>query len=409
VDNVHTFERFAPFWAPIPAAVRLRTPETPGTGGSQRIAAIDAARGCAMVLVCLSHVKQHLFESAPALYWLLMTVTRVATPAFLLLSGFVIGYLLRRDSRGHVGITLVDRGLFLLLVTHALMGISKLGQHAGVVPWLFERVEITDVIGVALFVAVLLRSVPPRILIGLGVGLCLVSWPGAMLLEAHSTLARMILGPLLHVRSAAGASIEAPFVAYVGVFLIGMGLSGRFHGELLAGAARDIARPLLKVGAIAVAIALLGVLLWHSMKGLLPEALRTPPLVELVRGALDPRWKLPPSPAYLLFYGGFGLLLTSGFLNGRPAWLVSPVARFTAVIGRASLMCFVAQDLLFFGIPTALGLGSIDSVVFWFAYLAFGLMVLYALARRWDEAGGNRFLTVGLKSIASARRAVPSG
>ena len=236
--------------------------------------------------MCLSHIKQHVLESAPTLYWFLMTVTRVATPTFLLLSGFVIGYLLRRDSRGHAGITLVDRGLFLLLVGHALMGITKITQHAGVASWLFDRVEITDVIGVALFVAVLLRSVRPEMLIGWGAALCLVSWPCAMLLEPQSDLARMILGPLLHVRSAAGASIEAPIVAYVGVFLIGMGLSGRFHDALLAGAARDVARPLVKIGAISVAIALLGVLLWHSSKGLLPEALRTPPFVDFMRGEI---------------------------------------------------------------------------------------------------------------------------
>jgi len=362
-----------------------------------------------MVLVCLSHIKQHLVESSPPIYWILMSVTRVATPTFLLLSGFVIGYLLRRDSRGRASITLVDRGLFLLLVAHGLMGISNVTEHAGVASWLFERVEITDVIGMALFVAVLLRSVRPEMLIGLGAGLFLVSWPCAMLLEARSELARMILGPLLHVPGTAGASIEAPLVAYVGVFLIGMGLSGRLHEALLDGVTRDIARPLFRLGAISVAIALLGVLLWHSAKGMLPEALRAPPFVELVRGALDPRWKLPPSPAYLLFYGGCGLLLASGFLNGRPAWLVSPIARFTAVLGRASLMCFVVQDLVFFGIPNAIGLDSIQSVFFWSAYLAVGLMLLYALARRWDEAHGNRFLTVGLKSIASLRRAAPSG
>jgi uncharacterized membrane protein len=416
VDTVHTFERFTPFWAASPSARSaqsdngsLQTLRTSGPGGSGRIAAIDAARGCAMVLVCVSHVKQHLVDSAPTLYWFLMTVTRVATPTFLLLSGFVIGYLLRRESRARVGITLVDRGLFLLLVAHALMGISKLAWHDGVTSWLFERLEITDVIGLALLVAVLVRSARPEILIGWGAALCLLSWPAAMLLEPGSATARMFLVPLFHVRSAAAASIEAPIVAYVGVFLIGMGLSGRLHGALVAGAARDVARPLLKAGAISVALALLGVLLWHSGKGLLPDVLRMPPLVDFVRGALDPRWKLPPSPAYLLFYGGCGLLLTSWLLNGRPAFLVSPITRFAAVIGRASLMCFVVQDILFFGIPMALGLDSIGSVPFWFAYLAVGLVLLYALARRWDEAGGNRFLTVGLKWMASLRRPAPSG
>src|SRR5688572_17056908 len=71
-----------------------------------RIEAIDAARGCAMILVFASHIKQHFLQTSPDVYLALLNVTRIATPTFLLLSGFVIGHLLRNDSRGHVGIAL---------------------------------------------------------------------------------------------------------------------------------------------------------------------------------------------------------------------------------------------------------------------------------------------------------------
>jgi uncharacterized membrane protein len=59
-------------------------------GAETRIAAVDAARGCAMLMVCLSHIRHHFVASAPALEWALAVVTRIATPTFLLLSGFVV-------------------------------------------------------------------------------------------------------------------------------------------------------------------------------------------------------------------------------------------------------------------------------------------------------------------------------
>jgi hypothetical protein len=360
-----------------------------------------------MVLVCVSHIKQHFVDSAPQLYWLLMATTRVATPAFLLLSGFVIGHLLRADVRRSIGITLVDRGLFLILVAHLLMGLSDVTSHAGVGSWLFERLEVTDVIGFALFIAVLLRAASPRALIVAGASLCLLSWPFAWFWHPESAVGRVAGALIFHTATAQNPSIEAPLAAYIGMFLIGMGLSGRFHAELLARSTRTIAAPLFRMAAVAIMIVLIGILAWHNAKGLLPGSLLAPPIVEALRGTLDPSWKMPPSPAYLLFCGGMGLLMTAALMNGRPAWLVEPTVRVASVIGRASLMCFVVQDLLFHLVPRILGFDGVQSVPFWLAYLAACLLLIYWLARRWDAANGNRFLTVGLKKLAR-RSASPS-
>src|SRR6185295_1076090 len=138
-----------------PAASFL--PEPPVAGAAtERIVAIDAARGCAMVLVCISHVAVYL-SAAPDLQWFLLMVARVATPTFLLLSGFVIAHLLQPGANRHVSVMLVDRGLFLLVVAHALLGLWMLPE-LGVLHWAFARTGITDAIGVALLSAVLLRA-----------------------------------------------------------------------------------------------------------------------------------------------------------------------------------------------------------------------------------------------------------
>jgi peptidoglycan/LPS O-acetylase OafA/YrhL len=98
------------------------------TAPSSRITGIDAARGCAMFLVCLSHIKQHTVPSYPDLHEALVLVTRIATPTFLLLSGFVIGHVLRSSRRSNVGISLLDRGLFLILIAHLLLGWTDIHQ-----------------------------------------------------------------------------------------------------------------------------------------------------------------------------------------------------------------------------------------------------------------------------------------
>jgi hypothetical protein len=122
-----------------------------------------------------------------------------------------------------------------------------------------------------------------------------------------------------------------------------------------------------------------------------------------VREFLDPRGKRPPSAAYLLFYGGSGLLLLSLLFNGKPAWLIRPTIRWTGVIGRASLVVFVLQDWLFFGVPKVLALESIGAPAFWLLYLLACTAVLYAFASAWGRMQGNRFLSVGLIRVAHGR------
>jgi hypothetical protein len=409
---VHTFESHPPLLE------ALRPPDRPSTSDvatvdlqtrarRPRIATIDAARGCAMILVCLSHIKHHFVESAPQLHWLLMATTRVATPTFLLLSGFVIGHLLRADVRRSIGLTLVDRGLFLILIAHLLMGLSEVTDHAGFGSWLFARLEITDIIGFALFVAVLARGASPRVLIAGGGAMCLLSWPFAMFWLPETDVGRVLGSLIFHTRTTQNPSIEAPLAAYVGIFLIGMGLSGRFHAELLARSTRAIAAPLFRMAVVAIAIVAIGILVWHNAKGVLPDFMRAPATVDALRGMLDPSWKMPPSPAYLLFYGGMGLLMTSILLGERPAWLVAPIVSIASVIGRASLMCFVVQDLLFFVVPSILGFDGVQWPPFWFAYLAACLLLICWLARQWDAANGNRFLTVGLRNLRRRRESAP--
>lgn len=370
----------------------------------QRIAAVDAARGCAMLLVCVSHIKHHFVESAPELYSALLLTTRIATPTFLLLSGFVIGHLLRGNSKGNVTWSLVDRGLFLVLIVHFLLGVNELGQLT-LAQWVFGKVMITDVIGVALCIAVVIRGASTAALFSAGTALCLLSWVIAMTLEVESEGMQLLAAVLFHLHSAPNRLIDVALLPYLGLFLLGMGLSSYCREALRNCESNRLARRLGTIGLAGIGIVLTGILAWHFGKDALPEGWRDPHIVTLLRATLHPGSKAPPSPAYLMFYAGAGLLMTAMLFYGRPRWLVSTIAGKTAVIGKASLLCFIAQDWLLFLVPQTLGFAHLTSVPFWVGYLALCVVALFYLSTLWMRLDGNRFFTVGLKRVMQRRAA----
>ena len=142
--------------------------ETPRRDG--RILTIDGARGVAMILVFVAHFSDAYYGlSSPVRHGLLTFVTRVASPAFVWISGIMLGILYHRH-REHFERTrnrLIDRGLFLILVGHPLIA----GAHF---PNGLRIVFITDTIGVAVIVgALLIARAQPRTLAVLGAGMLL--------------------------------------------------------------------------------------------------------------------------------------------------------------------------------------------------------------------------------------------
>jgi uncharacterized membrane protein YeiB len=157
-----------------------------------------------------------------------------------------------------------------------------------------------------------------------------------------------------------------------------------------------LANNLLRIGARAVCAVIVGIALWPLLRLSLELFPVHSELIHVLRLTLDPRSKLPPSPAYLLFYGGGGLFLAGLLLRAQEARATKRFVDWFAVIGRASLMCYVLQDWLLKLLPAVFRFEDKTSMSFWFAYLGGTLLVLYRLARRWDRARANRFLSVGL-------------
>lgn len=365
-----------------------------------RILGIDAARGTAMALVCLSHIKEHFVTSAPEMYLALMHVTRIATPTFLLLSGFVIGYVLRNSARPHVRLTFVDRGLFLLLVAHWLIGLSDL-RSVEFSQWVFSRALIIDAIGISLLVAVCVRLASAAALAFSGAAIAVFSWILGMTLEVESPVLRGAADLLFNLRSVSNTLVDIALMPYLGVFVIGMALSKRLNVALRARDEVALAKTLCAFGATAIGLVACAIIAWPLTRAWVTELGWAAYDIQLLRQTLDPRFKWPPSPAYLLLYGGAGLLLAAWFLWSRPARWMKPVTAVMAVPGRAALMCFVVQDWMLRLLPPMLGFDQVASIAFWWIYLLGTLLLLYGLSRWWDRHNGNRWLTVGLKWLAN--------
>jgi hypothetical protein len=209
---------------------------------------------------------------------------------------------------------------------------------------------------------------------------------------------------LFDLQNARNPKIDAPLMPYVGVFLLGMALDLRLRPLLAQARNGAMATRFFVAGAACVFATVAGVIVWHFAKEHVVALIGNAEVVDRVRLTFSPLSKRPPSPAYLLFYGGAGLLLLAICFARRPAALMDRVVSHASVIGRASLMCFVVQDWIFHLVPRVLGFDGNTSVAFWFAYFGVGLVVLYCLAKAWGRVNGNRYMTIGLKRAMSRAR-----
>lgn len=304
-----------------------------------------------MVMVCVSHIKHHFSDSTPELEFLITVATRVATPTFLLLSGFVVSHLLRMDSAGKTRISLIDRALFLLLVAHALIALDALPE-VGFLDWYFGRSLVTDAVAVALLAAVLLRNRSAMFLATLGTALCLASWALAMMIDLpQSAAGRLASAVLFDMQGARNPMIDAPLLPYVGVFFVGMALHLKVQARLTEAKDAEIAARMFVAGSSAILVAVAGVIAWHFAKDYIAESIANPDVVDRLRATVNPLTKRPPAPFYLLFYGGAGLLLLAACFARWPPTLMDRLIGYTSVIGRASLMCYVVQDWIFHLFP----------------------------------------------------------
>jgi uncharacterized membrane protein len=360
----------------------------------RRVFAFDAARGIAMVLVCVEHFFVIFLRGVESDDWyvkLALLVTIMATPTFVLVSGTLIGY--QVESRGSqfcvFRIHLIDRAVFLITIGHLLITMftaTKTGlRHAMVEVYVTDTLAFCIIIGVFLVPAL---GTHLRLILGLsiyvGSWLTWLFWtPAAPVLELFKSVTVGMPPDQL--------AIFCPLLPWFGVYLAGSSVGG-WIAKSMSQAQRPVSQQIR-----AIAFTMIGT-------GIVIKALFM--LQSRVSGvALPLEWfyfaspyqQTPPGPLYLLLYLGGGLFLMSVlFARVELSWVMK-CATILIPIGRNSLPIFIAQFFVYYTVFCLIIRAEPKiTLVMAAAFLSLSLMGLWAFARMFDRYRVSRFLTTGL-------------
>ena len=327
--------RARPFAAAVTIPIGVTSPTT-----STRSEDLDAARGAAMVFVCLSHFTSAFFPSMelPGPQQWLAIVTMVASPTFVMLSGVLLGWRYRTAPerfprfRSH----LLDRALFLLTIGHLAIEASQLRRMAvgGENPMF---VVLTDVIAIALIVGpIVVAQLGVRARLVVAVALYMFAWSLILFWTPDHQLGRVVKAMLFGLRSSEGdiGGYCVPVVPWLAVYIAATCMGHALAGRATKAGLLDC--PLLwRLGLAGVSIALLQRLVVLDVLG--------------HRGGewvmmLSALWqKVPPGPAYLVFYGGAGLMMVAFVAQLRQLVAGQVATRWLELVGRNSAIVFIAQ------------------------------------------------------------------
>jgi uncharacterized membrane protein len=349
---------------------------------SNRIDAIDVARGTAMLGVFVSHFAFGYFNrgvTASYVPWLYY-VGMIASPMFMIISGVVLGFLFKTQGSnfGKIRMKLMVRGLFLLGVGRILIvmaHISTAGSLVGALQWGF----ITDVIGMNLILGpMLIGSIKPRGRIVFSTGLYVLSivivlvWhPASFSLQA---LKEMVFGEEYGRRVFAEFF---PFIPWFSLYFTSSCIGERIGKYHLQNDSTRMPSFVLKVAMVSLCSVLVLKVSFYllSIRHVLPDTVSSlGVLVSLFH-------KRPPFPGYFLFFGGVGLFLLSAFLkfDGSNRF-VREFSQVMIMVGRTSLFVFIVQYYVYFTIFSELRLPYSP---FWPVYFFLSVGFILLLSNLW--------------------------
>lgn len=374
----------------------MQAHESPHPPVKRRLRGIDAARGMAMVLVCLAHFGYVYFQqvNGPAEAAIVTGVTMIASPTFMLISGMMLGllYLTRADSFGAIARTLLGRGVFLLTVGHILIVVACI-PRAGGFEAAMTRGFITDAIGVAIIVGpFLVRRIPTGGRLALAAGLyaasAVMAWGWSPRPDTFLNLVDYVFsGPNLGDTRA-----NFPVLPWLALYLCGTAI-GEWMGRAVAGgpelqryrrhgATARMERGLrwLGLASVVVALGIKSVFLWLRNAGVFTSADALPFAITSIFQ------KFPPSLPYLLFYGGLGLVMTGSILTLSRSERLRRLIDALSVLGRASLFVFLLQFYVYYVVLHYLRL---PYTPLWPLFFLLSLTLVWVAAFWWLSRGWN--------------------
>jgi uncharacterized membrane protein len=365
-----------------------------------RLAALDAVRGTAMLLVFVSHFLDEfrladLSQSSQVSDYLTL-VTRVATPTFVLVSGIILGYLYRAKGNQfpHLRIHLIDKAFFLLTIGHLL--IATFTAEKSSFSYSVSVGYVTDTLGLcAIGSLLLIPHTQPTTRLWWGVGLYLVSWTHWCLGGSGSPIVEVLKGILLGPQADGTIIFYFPLLPWFGVHLIGSYLGeelGAHKSSELYGSGRKI------LTRLSAGLLLFIVTTKVTYTTVISMGLLTPS--GCVYQFFSPYQKYPPGPTYLLFYGGLALLLISGLLFAKWVQWFQWLMRSLETVGRNSLLAFLLQYFVYYTVLHWLVTKSdlITPMMAW-AFLLLSIFGQVALITLLDRYHVRRVWTVGLPRL----------
>ncbi|HEX9310405.1 MAG TPA: heparan-alpha-glucosaminide N-acetyltransferase domain-containing protein [Gemmatimonadaceae bacterium] len=366
--------------------------------GSSRVASIDAARGAAMLFVCLAHFANayHFVSGADDTGGYIVMIGLIASPTFVTVSGLVAGFLAvtRSSSFAALRRKLFDRGLFLLVVGHAILALSGIVTGRGFSA-AYRVGYITDVIGFAvMFGPALVTSLQARSRLLLAMSVFALSWAAVFLWIPTDGLPALAKHYLIGAPNPADWTRgDFPLIPWFAVYLAGTVLGERLGKHYLGKTSPAGHRFLATIGIGSISFAVAIKVGLTALKLSFPSFAQSHPNLLFV---LSPYQKFPPGLVYVTFFGGAGMLLVAAILEAGRRRVLPLLLNQLRQIGLASLFVYVLQYYLYVVVLRGLRLPYSP---FWPVLFLVSIAILAAAAAGWNAIEGNRFLTVGIGAL----------
>jgi uncharacterized membrane protein len=367
-----------------------------------RVQGLDAARGIAMLFVCVSHFGFSYFRGMPGHALeasVIMRLGMIASPTFVLLSGLLLGFLHRTRPADMPALRakLIDRALFMLIVGHILLQLADPHVEGGghIVRWAF----ITDVIALGLLVGpLLIDRVRPGQRLVVASALYAFGWIGLSVWHPEAMTTRIVKECFFGPEAARNLPGTFPVLPWLAVYIAATVL-GEHLGTLCAvGRLGEMRLTLTRLALVCFLVALGLRILPFVLK-----AIGVGTTSGILWALGWPFQKLPPSPAYLGFYTGLGLLMIRGLLAADEHPTLHRWLRIPSALGRASLVAFIAQAFVYF---TVLRWWDPAYSPLWPLVLIVSLTIVLGIGLLWERLGSNDALTVGYRFMPLLTRRV---
>jgi hypothetical protein len=354
----------------------MNNPKVP----SNRLNEIDGARGTAMIAVCLSHFLYMSYRHPTP--DIILNIVRFASPAFMLISGTMLGYLFQTscDGWGATKRKLIDRSFFLLTVGHILMMMGSYGFSNSITPVL-KTEFITDNIGLNILVGCYIVTKLRRNFI-LILSILIISCNYFIILNWDPQLRFLAIFKEAVFGTLDGMSFFHwifPLFVWLSIYVFGIYIGIGLAFEFKLKGKEELYKYFGKwfLGLIIVFVIFKGVIDFSSNN------------ID-IRYLMCAACKSPPSPGFFIFYGAISLALLFILFKFSSIYLTKLFLKYVSLLGRNSFFVFVVQYFVY-SIVKALRL---KTTLLWPIYFIISLSLISTMAFIWEKKGFNRLISM---------------